>query len=206
MPDTRTGRPSALQSRTHRGDRPAGAQVRGARRVSHGGSGAGPAVRLNSGGRDMAAPPPGAAPSPPPITAWCETGRAEPGDALWITWMASLGDRGDVLYRSLVVADGAIAVSVEWEPRPGGGAVRAIHRGRCGLPPSDDARGVEGRAALLLAAADKAVARALEAARTITCERAPIRAADRGQAPGPEARSIAPRPGASTPGTAPAAV
>jgi hypothetical protein len=153
-------------------------------------------MRLDSGGLEMVAPPPGAASTSQPTAAWRETGRAERGDALWITWMAFLGDRGDVLYRSLVVADGAIAVSVEWEPQPGGGAARTIHRGRCGLPQPDDARSVEGRAALLLAAADKAVSRALEAGGPANGERAPIRSADRARAPGSEARSIASKPGA----------
>ena len=68
---------------------------------------------------------------------------------------------GDALYRSLVVADDAIEVAVEREPPPSGtGAPRPVHRGRCGPPPPDDARGVEERAAPLLAAADAAASRA----------------------------------------------
>ena len=115
-----------------------------------------------------AAPAPGAAPVPPsPAVAWREIGRAEHGDPLWITWIGFADGRGrggDALYRSLVVADDAIAVAVEREPPSGAGAPRPLHRGRCAPPPPDDARGVEERAAPLLAAADAAVARA--AART----------------------------------------
>lgn len=96
--------------------------------------------------------------APTPAAAWREFGRAERGDALWITWIAVLGGRGDALYRSLVVADGAIAVSVELLPCRGGGS-RAVHRGRCTLPALDDAQSIEGRAASLLAAADEALAR-----------------------------------------------
>jgi hypothetical protein len=88
-----------------------------------------------------------------------------------------------------VVADGAIVVSVELEPpgRAGGGA-RPVHRGRCGMPPPDDARGIEGRAALLLAAADKAVARFVGASGPDGGARPPARPADhRGDAPRPRA-------------------
>lgn len=102
--------------------------------------------------------------SPPwPAVAWRETGRAGRGDALWITWIAVVEGCGDTFYRSMVVADGGIEVSVEREPRSGGGAPRALHRGRCGLPPDDSGDGVEERAAALLAAADDAVARAADA-------------------------------------------
>jgi len=116
-----------------------------------------------------AAPAPGAAPMPPspsrsPAVTWREIGRAEHGDPLWVTWIAFADGRGgDALYRSLVVADNAIAVAVEREPPSGSGAPRPVHRGWCGPPPPDDARGVEDRAAPLLAAADEAVARAVTA-------------------------------------------
>ena len=123
-----------------------------------------------------AAPAPGAtppsapvspSPSPAPVVAWREIGRAERGDALWITWIGFPdghgGRGGEALYRSLVVADDAIAVAVEREPPSGAGAPRPVHRGRCGPPPPDDARGVEERAAPLLAAADEAVTRAVTA-------------------------------------------
>ena len=116
--------------------------------------------------RTGATPAPGAAPPshPPPAPAmtWREIGRAERGDALWVTWIgfADGHGRGDALYRSLVVAGGAIAVAVEQEPPSGAGAPRPVHRGWCGPPLPDDARGVEERAAPLLAAADEAAARA----------------------------------------------
>ena len=71
-----------------------------------------------------------------------------------------MGGGGDALYRSLVLADGAIAVTVELHS-PGAPEPRTIHRGRCGLPP-DPERTAE-RVGLLLAVADKAVARAVEA-------------------------------------------
>jgi hypothetical protein len=98
--------------------------------------------------------------------AWHEIGRAEQGDPLWITWIGFMDGRGrggDALYRSLVVADDAIEVAVEREPPSGAGAPRPVHRGWCGPPPPDDARGVEERAAPLLAAADAAAARAVAA-------------------------------------------
>ena len=117
--------------------------------------------------RTGAAPAPGAAPMPPsPAVAWREIGRAEHGDPLWVMWIGFADGRGrggDALYRSLVVADDAIAVAVEREPPSGSGAPRPVPRGRCG-PPPDNARGVEERAAPLLAAADEAVARAVTAA------------------------------------------
>ena len=117
--------------------------------------------------RTGAAAAPGAAPIPPaPAVAWHEIGRAEHGDPLWITWIGFTDGRGrggDALYRSLVVADDAIAVAVEREPPPGAGVPRPVHRGWCGPLPADDARGVEERAAPLLAAADEAVARAVTA-------------------------------------------
>ena len=119
--------------------------------------------------RTGAAPMPGAAPSSPspssrPAVAWREIGRGERGHARWVTWIGFPDDsgRGDAFYRSLVVADDAIAVAVEREPPSGFGAPRPVHRGWCG-PPPDDARSVEERAAPLLAAADEAVARAVTA-------------------------------------------
>ena len=118
--------------------------------------------------RTEAAPAPGAAPPrPSPAVAWNEIGRGEHGGALWVTWIGFADGRGaragDALYRSLVVADDAIEVAVEREPPSGAGAPRPVHRGRCGPPPPDDARGVEERAAPLLAAADAAAARAVTA-------------------------------------------
>ena len=113
------------------------------------------------------APTSAAAPLPPsPAVAWREIGRAEHGDPLWVTWIGFADGRGrggTALYRSLVVADDAIAVAVEREPPSGAGAPRPVHRGRCGPPPPDDIRGPEERAAPLLAAADEAVARAATA-------------------------------------------
>jgi hypothetical protein len=60
---------------------------------------------------------------------WREIGRAEHGDRLWITWISfadGRGPGGDALYRSLVVADGAIAVAAVARGRdraqPGTGA------------------------------------------------------------------------------------
>ena len=117
--------------------------------------------------RTEAAPAPGAAPPrPSPAVAWNEIGRGEHGGALWVTWIGFADGRGrggDALYRSLVVADDAIEVAVEREPPSGSGAPRPVPRGRGGPPPPDDARGVEERAAPLLAAADAAVARATTA-------------------------------------------
>ncbi len=116
--------------------------------------------------RTGAAPMPGAAPSSPspssrPAVAWREIGRGERGHARWVTWIGFPDDsgRGDAFYRSLVVADDAIAVAVEREPPPGAGTPRPVHRGWCGPPPPDDARDAEERAAPLLAAADEEVAR-----------------------------------------------
>jgi hypothetical protein len=121
-------------------------------------------MRPNPDERTGATPAPRAArpqPSPSPAVAWREIGRAEHGDALWITWIGFADDRGrEAFYRSLVVADDAIAVSVEREAASGDGGTRAVHRGRCGPPPPDDATSIEERAARLLAAADEAVAKA----------------------------------------------
>jgi len=100
---------------------------------------------------------------PPPAPVWCEIGRPSPGEAqVWTTWVAPLGEGGDALYRSLVLADGAIAVTVELHAR-GVSGMRPIHRGRCGLPRDPD-RTAE-RVRLLLAAADRAAAKAVEARR-----------------------------------------
>ena len=105
-------------------------------------------------------------PTPPlPSTPlfWREFGRPSSGEAQdWTTWEAPLGDGGDALYRSLVLADGAIAVTVELQSR-GAPETRTIHRGRCGLPRDPDQ--TAERVRLLLTVADKAVARAVEADR-----------------------------------------
>jgi len=105
-------------------------------------------------------------PTPPlPSTPllWREFGRPSSGEAQdWTTWEAPLGEGGDALYRSLVLADGAIAVTVELQSR-GAPETRTIHRGRCGLPRDPDQ--TAERVRLLLAVADKAVARAVEADR-----------------------------------------
>jgi hypothetical protein len=106
---------------------------------------------------------PAMATPPPPAPVWCEIGRPSPGEAQdWATWVSPLGDGGDALYRSLVLADGAIAVTVDLHSR-GLSGTRTIHRGRCGLP-RDPERTAE-RARLLLAAADRAAAKAVEARR-----------------------------------------
>jgi hypothetical protein len=106
----------------------------------------------------MATPPP--LPSAP---VWCEVGRPSPGEAQdWATWVAPLGEGGDALYRSLVLADGAIAVTVELHAR-GASGTRLIHRGRCGLP--RDPNQTAERVRLLLGAADRAAAKAVEAHR-----------------------------------------
>ncbi len=104
---------------------------------------------------------PAMATPPPPAPVWCEIGRPSPGEAQdWTTWVSPLGDGGDALYRSLVLADGAIAVTVDLHSR-GVSGTRTIHRGRCGLP-RDPERTAE-RVRLLLGAADRAAARAVEA-------------------------------------------
>ena len=99
----------------------------------------------------------------PPAPAWQEIGRPSPGQAQdWATWVAPLGrGGGDALYRSLVLADGAVAVTVELHAGRGVSAPRTVHRARCALPPDPD-RTAE-RVRLLLAAADRAAARAVEA-------------------------------------------
>ena len=97
----------------------------------------------------------------PSTPVWSAIGRSSPGEAQdWATWVSPLGDGGDALYRSLVVADGAIAVTVELHS-PRVSAPRTVHRGRCGLPPHPEESAE--RVSLLLAAADRAAARAVEA-------------------------------------------
>ena len=147
----------------------AGPRSGGAFCLRPGGRGADPGMTPDPADESTgAAPAPGAAPVPPsPAVAWREIGRAEHGDPLWITWIGFADGRGrggTALYRSLVVADDAIAVAVEREPPPGAGVLpRPVHRGWCGPPPADDARGVEERAAPLLTTADEAAARAVTA-------------------------------------------
>jgi hypothetical protein len=70
--------------------------------------------------------------------------------------MAIVGSKGDTLYRSLVVGDASIEVSVEMQPCQGS-ATRSINYGRCG-PPSHDGGHTSDRVADLLATADDAVA------------------------------------------------
>ena len=97
----------------------------------------------------------------PPVPTWQEVGRPSPGEAQdWATWVAPLrGDGGgDAMYRSLVLADGAIAVAVELHSR-GASGPRTVHRGRCGLP--RDPHQTAERVRLLLAAADRAASKAL---------------------------------------------
>ncbi len=106
---------------------------------------------------------PATAPPLPSAPVWRELGRPSPGEAQdWTTWVLPLGESGDALYRSLVLADGAIAVTVELHSRRRSGP-RTIHRGRCGLPPDPEQTAEHVR--LLLGAADRAVAKAVEADR-----------------------------------------
>jgi hypothetical protein len=105
--------------------------------------------------------PPIATPTLPSAPVWREFGRPSSGEAQdWTTWEAPLGEGGDALYRSLVLADGAIAVTVELHLREASGP-QTIHRGRCGLPRDPDQ--TAERVRLLLGAADRAAARAVEA-------------------------------------------
>ena len=101
----------------------------------------------------------------PPAPAWQEIGRPSPDEAQdWATWVAPLGrggGRAAALYRSLVLADGAIAVTVELHAGRGGSGPRTVHRGRCGLPPDPERTGELVR--LLLGAADRAAAKAVAA-------------------------------------------
>ncbi len=122
---------------------------------------------------------PSTAPPQPPAPVWHEFGRPSSGEAQdWATWVSPrVGDDGDAPYRSLVLADGAIAVTVELHAR-GASGPRTIHRGRCGLPPDPDQ--TAERVRLLLGAADKAMVRAM--------------AADRGEAgAAPAGRATPPR-------------
>ncbi len=102
-------------------------------------------------------------PLPPSAPVWCEIGRPSPGEAQdWTTWVSPLGDGGDALYRSLVLADDAITVTVDLHAR-GVSGTRTIHRGRCGLPP--DPEETAERVRLLLGAANRVAAGAVEARR-----------------------------------------
>ena len=105
-----------------------------------------------------------ATPPVPPTPVWSEIGRPSPGEAQdWATWVSPFGEGGgDALYRSLVVADSAIAVTVELHS-PRASALRTVHRGRCGLPRDPDQ--TAERVRLLLGAADRAAAKAVEAQR-----------------------------------------
>ena len=136
------------------------------------GRGGGPGMTPNPADEGTgAAPAPGAAPTLPspspssPAVAWREIGRGERGTRAGSRGSASrtTGGRGDAFYRSMVVADDAIEVAVEREPpyRRRGAAARAPRPVR---PAAGRRRGIEERAAPLLAAADKAAARV--AART----------------------------------------
>ena len=107
---------------------------------------------------------PSTAPSQPslPAPAWREVGRPSPGEAQdWVTWVAPLGrgGGGDALYRSLVLADGAVAVAVELHLCRAGSGPRTVHSGRCGLP--RDPQQAAERVRLLLATADRAAAKAV---------------------------------------------
>jgi hypothetical protein len=102
--------------------------------------------------------------APPPLPSapvWCEIGRPSSGETQdWTTWVSPQGDGGDALHRSLVLADGTIAVTVDLHARDVAGT-RTIHRGRFGLPRDPDQ--TAERVRLLLGAADRAAARAVEA-------------------------------------------
>jgi hypothetical protein len=102
-----------------------------------------------------------AVPPPPHAPAWRELGRAEVGGAPpWTVWVAPLDGCGGALYRTLVVADSAVAVAVDLLPRPGA-ATQVIYRGRSDLPRHAAAERVRG----LLAAAEEASLRAGQAMR-----------------------------------------
>ena len=104
-----------------------------------------------------------ATPSQLSAPVWQEIGRPSPCEAQdWATWVAPVCDGGDAFYRSLVLADGAIAVTIELYSHHGSGP-RTVHRGRCGMP-SDPEEAAE-RVRLLLGAADRAASRAVEARR-----------------------------------------
>jgi hypothetical protein len=103
-------------------------------------------------------------PTVPPPPAWQEIGRPSPEEApVWTTWVAPLGDAGDALYRSLVVAEGAITVAVELCPRRKPSA-RVIHRARCEMP--HDLVEAAEQVGALLKAADEAVAGTADADRS----------------------------------------
>ena len=89
---------------------------------------------------------------------WQEFGRPSPDEAqTWITWVAPIGEDGDAVYRSLWLADGAVAVTVDLHV-PGQAGVQTIHRGRCRLPGNQDQAQTAGRIHLLLGMSDRAVA------------------------------------------------
>lgn len=118
---------------------------------------------------------------PPPGPPWREVGRAwdRRDPPAWITWVAPLGEGGGrhALYRTLVVAEGEVAVMVELDPRHPAGA-RVLHRCRRGVPA--DPGEARGCVRALLAEADAAVARALAAMATgaaVTSRPTPPRAA-----------------------------
>ena len=106
----------------------------------------------------MSSPPP--QPATPPVPVWWEIGRPSPGEAPdWITWVAPKGDHGDAFYRTLVVADGSIAVTIDFHPCRGSGH-RTIYRGRHALP--QHPKPATGRFYALLKAADEAVSKVLQ--------------------------------------------
>ena len=103
-----------------------------------------------------------ATPPQPSAPVLQEIGRLSPCDAQdWATWVSPLGG-GDALYRSLVLAEGAIAVTVDLHSG-GVSGPRTVHRGRCGLPP--DPEEAAERVRLMLRAADRAAAEVGEARR-----------------------------------------
>ena len=88
--------------------------------------------------------------------AWMEIGRASPdGGEPWTAWMAPLPE-GGALYRILVVADGAITVTIDAQQHEGAG-MRSLHRGRRHLTRMADDEAI----ACLLGAADEAARAAL---------------------------------------------
>ncbi|CAA9265813.1 MAG: hypothetical protein AVDCRST_MAG27-3348 [uncultured Craurococcus sp.] len=114
---------------------------------------------IQTGGLALSSPP--LQPATPPHPVWWEIGRPSPEEAAdWITWVAPLGDRGAALYRTLVVADGSVALTVEFHRRRGSGQ-QIIYRGRCGL--QHDPEPAAERISALLKAADGAVSKALQA-------------------------------------------
>jgi hypothetical protein len=74
---------------------------------------------------------------------------------VWTTWVALLGDAGHALYRSCVISDGAITISVELCRRQKPSAW-TIHRARYDAP--HDPLEVAEQVGALLKAADVAVA------------------------------------------------